>query len=388
MTKTQPYQHVRRHILERLSSGEWEVGDRIPSEVNLARELSVHRLTVNRAMGDLVREGRLERRRGVGTIVRTPGRDAVAPGIGRGLVGILTGHGFDVPTNPYFGVIFEQMRRDLQTEDIYLVPLGEARAFVKQVRRQAMPVAESLNALVLLGPVGGGVLADLDALGFPMVVAGFTEYEGPHASVAGDDGRDAARIAGKLMTEAGHRLVVHLNARPPLRLVSRLEGFLRGSEEQGHALPFRYVVEADGLEVRDGRNAMMEFLERGLPFTAVFGGCDNLAIGALGALQEFGVKVPGEVSVVGFDGIDNDHHHHLPLATMAVPRCKIASRAAELVVEIFRTGHESEGNPIRELLPSEWVPGETLAPASNGKAAARIAPKRRHKALSAAQAVA
>ena len=64
-----PYQQVRRFIMDQLNQGIWKPGDLLPAEVKLAAQLSVHRLTVNRVMTELVREGVLVRRRGVGTLV-------------------------------------------------------------------------------------------------------------------------------------------------------------------------------------------------------------------------------------------------------------------------------------------------------------------------------
>src|SRR5690606_27769626 len=137
--------------------------------------------------------------------------------------------------------------------------------------------------------------------------------------VSTDDENDAEIVAEKIMA-LGHRNIVHLNAATPLRMHTRLQGFLGACEKAGHAIPFRYVLEANGLEVADGKAAMTEFLKRDLPFTAVFGGNDNLALGAISALKEHGINVPQDVSVVGFDGIDAGLHNHPPLTTMKVSR--------------------------------------------------------------------
>ncbi|WP_448624281.1 GntR family transcriptional regulator [Geodermatophilus sp. URMC 64] len=63
------YQRVRGVLLERLDSGQYAPGDRLPSEGVLADDLGVHRLTVRRALDELSREGRLRARQGAGTFV-------------------------------------------------------------------------------------------------------------------------------------------------------------------------------------------------------------------------------------------------------------------------------------------------------------------------------
>jgi len=63
------YQRVRSVLLDRLDSGQYAPGDRLPSEGVLADDLGVHRLTVRRALDELSREGRLRARQGAGTFV-------------------------------------------------------------------------------------------------------------------------------------------------------------------------------------------------------------------------------------------------------------------------------------------------------------------------------
>jgi len=354
-----PYQHVRRFILDQLHQGLWKEGDLLPAEVKLAKQLKVHRLTVNRVMTELVRDGLLARHRGVGTSVIGKKRGTKAT-LGKGLVGLITGHHFNPSTNPYYGVIFEKMRKLLAAEGIYLMPLGDASEFFnKPSLGLGGDIRESLSAIALLGTGEREIFSSLENFDHPAIIIGVSEYTGPLPSVSTDDESDAGIVTEKLLA-LGHRNIVHLNAASPLRMHARLQGFLLACERSGHALPFRYVVEAGGLEVSDGKSAMAGFLERGLPFTAVFGGNDNLALGAMAALKERGMDVPREVSVVGFDGIDAAIHSHPPLATMKVSRQRMAEQA---VARIVAACVGTAATNAAERLCSQWIEGRTLASA-------------------------
>jgi DNA-binding LacI/PurR family transcriptional regulator len=118
------------------------------------------------------------------------------------------------------------------------------------------------------------------------------------------------------------------------------------------------VVEAKGLEISDGKAAMSAFLERNLPFTAVFGGNDNLSLGAISALKEKGIDVPGQVSVVGFDGIESALHSHPPLSTMKVSRQRLAEQAVARIISAC-TGIASVS--LTDRIRSQWIEGGTLA---------------------------
>jgi len=63
------YEMVKRHIMDLIHGGEWHVGKRLPSENELVRDLSVSRMTVNRALRDLANEGHVHRISGSGTFI-------------------------------------------------------------------------------------------------------------------------------------------------------------------------------------------------------------------------------------------------------------------------------------------------------------------------------
>lgn len=353
-----PYQRVKQFVLERVSRGDWKVGEVIPSEMKLAEQLSVHRLTVNRVLTELAREGLVKRRRGAGTTLLSQHKRPLKPSSGHGLVGLITGHHFDPVGNPFYGVIFEKMRKILKTHGIYLIPLGDANEFFDS-RSSLITAPEDLSALAMLGvPDNDRTMRLLEQSHHPSLIIGVSEYEGPLPHVATEDQADAGLVARKLL-DLGHHQIVHLNAIPPMRIQSRLQGFLSACEQEGHSLPFRYLVEAKGLEIRDGKEAMQGFLKLGLPFTAVFGAIDNLALGAMSALAESGLKVPGQVSLVGFDGIDAAVHGVPPLSTMRVSRSSLAKQAAECLVALC------DGRPAPEQetkIHSTWIEGATLGP--------------------------
>jgi len=354
-----PHRRVRQFVMGEISSGRWKPGGLIPSEVGLAAELGVHRLTVNRVLTGLARDGQLVRRRGIGTVlVEKPN---VLPDTGRKLVGLVTGHAFDPVTNPYFGVIFDRLRRELKMHGIFVVPLGDATEFLSH-ESGPMGAPENLSAIAVLGiPDSEATLGRIEQCRHPAVIIAVSEYRGPLPHIATEDDADAALVAKKILS-LGHRRIVHINAAPPRRNRAKMEGFLRACDRAGHGLPFSHIVEARGLEMRDGHDAMLEFLKQGLPFTAVFGATDSLALGAMSALVESGISVPGQVSVVGFDGIDAALHSSPRLATMEVSRQRLAVAAAA-VLECICSGRPVPARP--RPLHSKWIEGASLAAPRN-----------------------
>jgi LacI family transcriptional regulator len=342
----------------------------------LAAKLEVHRLTVNRVMRELTQSGHVKRRRGIVTIVASAqGNEPVTTTqrtpFGAGLVGLVSGHSFNPVTNPYYNEIFEGLRKGLQTNDFFLMPLGDMGEFLELLAGTSGPEIEaSLAAVAVLGPVEPKTHALLEAMDLPVAIVGASEYPGPLPSIASDDSKDAALLTEKILA-AGRQHIVHINAAGPSRLQSRLEGFLSACDAAGRTVPFHYVVEANGLEVQDGREAMHRFIERHLPFNAVFGGNDNLAIGASIALKEAGVLIPEDVSVVGFDGIPFSTSILSNLATMSVPRFKIGQIAAKIITDLCV---RKSTDQMLVRLDSSWIPGETLVDLNSTASALSRAP--------------
>ena len=69
-----------------------------------------------------------------------------------------------------------------------------------------------------------------------------------------------------------------------------------------------------------------------IDFTALFAAKDHLAIGAIGALKEAGIKVPERVSVVGYDDTDASRLHLVGLTTVSQPRMEMAEKIIDILI--------------------------------------------------------
>ncbi|WP_426989374.1 LacI family DNA-binding transcriptional regulator [Pseudarthrobacter sp. Y6] len=112
----------------------------------------------------------------------------------------------------------------------------------------------------------------------------------------------------------------------------RLNGHRRALEDAG--VPFDPVLVAPGEWRRDGGAAAVAgLLERGIPFDAVFGLNDALALGAMHELLVRGVKVPQDVAVAGFDDIDEARFASPSLTTVSPGMDEIAERSVGLLID-------------------------------------------------------
>lgn len=170
------------------------------------------------------------------------------------------------------------------------------------------------------------------------------------SSVSTDDCA-AARSAIDALVSLGHRKFVVIGGDRVHSDTARLryEGCLQSFQENGVAFDEEKDYQGVRFSYRDGYQAAKKLLDAGRKFTALFAAADVMAIGAIRALRDSGLRVPEDVSVIGFDG--------LPLGSFLVPQLstvvqnveKLAKRSVDILIDCVVNGSA----PKRETVPFE-----------------------------------
>ena len=173
------------------------------------------------------------------------------------------------------------------------------------------------------------------------------------------DNRAGAKEITRYLIERGHRDIaivtsVYQNSDPVLRL----EGIREAMEEAGLRFNPDLVAESTA-NLKGGEEAAQALLESGKKFTALVAYNDLMAVGAMNRLQDMGVKVPGEVSVVGFDNLFVSRSARPQLTTMNYPIEAMATYAAELAIQLS-TNAAAADNRTHLFLP-ELVERQSVA---------------------------
>jgi len=169
----------------------------------------------------------------------------------------------------------------------------------------------------------------------------------PYAIVAADDGLSpsyiidndrGARLALEHLYALGHRRIAHLTGRPALMDAGlRLQAYGDFMAEKSLPVPEGYIL--PGNYWRDsGHAAALRILQMESRPTAVFCANDEMAFGLMQSLIVHGVKIPEEISVVGFDDSPLAANSHPPLTTVCQPLEKMATDALKAVVHQVLTG--------------------------------------------------
>ncbi len=171
-------------------------------------------------------------------------------------------------------------------------------------------------------------------LGFPVVVV-HAPRDVPKVDAIVVDDCKGSYEAVKNLIQFGHRHILSLGVRKSVTSSLRKEGYRQAMMEAFGAVDERFLVEAASFSSHDALRATRNALHALVSFTAVFAHSDSLALGAMEALDEVGLRVPDDVSVVGFDGA-YAFCTFPKLTTMVIPNYEMGKMAAELLLERLR----------------------------------------------------
>lgn len=162
------------------------------------------------------------------------------------------------------------------------------------------------------------------------------------SSVTTDD-RAAARRAVEELIALGHRRIAVIGGNRDISDTSRLR--YEGCEEafRAHGLDFDPERDYQGVRFscQDGYDATVALLGQGRRFTALFAVADVMAIGAIRALWDAGLRVPEDVSVMGVDGLAMGKFLVPQLSTVEQSGERMASRSVEILLAVIEEGAES-----------------------------------------------
>ncbi|MGW5667852.1 LacI family DNA-binding transcriptional regulator [Micromonospora sp. NPDC003776] len=232
----------------------------------------------------------------------------------------------------------------------------------EQERKAASGIGDHMIDGLIFSPLAltADDLAGLD--GMPMVLLGERVDHGPADHVMIDNVAAAREITAHLLGLGRRRIAAIGSQRTPEGASARLRlaGYAAALAEVGVDYDERLVAPAPAWHRADGAAAVRHLLSTGVRPDAVFCFNDTLALGALRALHEAGLRVPEDVAVAGFDDIEDGRFSIPTLSTVSPDKEGIARRAVDLLAERLSG---DPGAPPRELIAPHRLALRESAPA-------------------------
>ncbi|GAB3944255.1 LacI family DNA-binding transcriptional regulator [Micromonospora vulcania] len=275
-------------------------------------------------------------------------------------------------TRWFFSTVVEAVEEFLHQAgyDLLLYNLGGR----EQVRQRVLRTAnlhKRVDAIMLvatpLRPADLTALATLDLPG--VTISSGTRV--PNWPCVRIDDVAAARTATRHLLDLGHCRIAHISGDPDDELaftthLDRRRGYHAALLAAGLRPDPSLDVESS-FTIDGGNRAAAELLARGEPPTAIVAACDEMAMGAMTALRDAGLRVPQDVSVIGID--DHDLAGVLGLSTIAQPAAEQGRLAARMLLDPLGApslgpvvGQRTAGRDTPVILPTRLVVRDSTAP--------------------------
>ena len=249
-------------------------------------------------------------------------------------------------TNPFFMRMIGIMEEEIQAKR-YSMELRHVDEATDEVEVAFELVKEKkLRGIIFLGGLITHSTEKLEKIGVPFVLCTIPvseESEGDYSSVSVDDVEESRKIVDYLIKN-GHKKIAFMGACKSDISIGKLryDGYIKALSDNGikpdEKLIWHSEEDSDTYSMENGYDVMRSKIKKKNDFTAVFAISDTMAIGALKAIREAGLKVPDDISVVGYDGIDMGTFCYPTLTTISQPFEKMAKETCVILFDVIRHG--------------------------------------------------
>jgi LacI family transcriptional regulator len=267
------------------------------------------------------------------------------------VIGILIPHSTAVFTPYYFPVLLRGIGDTAHDRDYATLLLWGAGDREERFSRRLLQQNRLMDGLIIASAtVDDPHIPLMLDLKVPFVLVERANHFSDQINFVTVDNEKAAQMAVAHLIKLGRRRIGHITG--DLRIsdgIDRLAGYRRALEE--HDLPYDPSLVVEGVFTRrSGYTGMKDLLMRRVD--AVFASSDDMAAGALQALQESGIRVPDDVALVGFDNLPTAMDVKPELTTVHQPIEEKGARATTLLLDLIEGRVES---PQHILLPTHLV---------------------------------
>lgn len=349
--RTIKYREVREKIAREIESGRYALGERLPSEKDLAAKYGVSIITIRQAVELLAREGYLEKVQGSGTFVRH-----LRPGTQRAI------WGFAVPSLVYswYPAIaggMEEVASSVRAQVlVFSTDLDEHPG--DSIRRA---VAMGIQGLAVLPsmrrPLDAAALLELSETGFPFVYGTDSLPSVPGPRVMWDLYHDG-RISTGYLLSLGHRRIAFLSQPPQSISQAVFSGYYDALSAAGLS-PWPaagiYAETMDDLDIYRAARALLSLSPRPTGIVTTY---EVAAYMACRAALDVGLRVPEDVSIMGYGGVDLGLDPEFSISTVDVPKREMGVALGNVLLRLTR------GEKVTEeiALPGTLRIGRTTGP--------------------------
>ena len=257
-------------------------------------------------------------------------------------------------SNPFFAEITEGIEQVASELGYHLLLSTGGRNRRRELDALDAFLENRVDGAILVSPDVSAVDLIRLARVAPIVVTG-RMLRGPAIDRINTDDALGAHLAVAHLADLGHRRIAHIDGGDAANSRPRRAGYERAMRERGLT---PVVVPAEFTEVA-GAEAVNQMLRRRTLPTAIFADNDLIAAGAMDRLEDEGLRIPEDVSLIGYDNTFLAALHHVSLTTINQPRQEMGMLAMHTLVQRLDA---PERRPVTHILEPTLVVRRTTGP--------------------------
>lgn len=336
----------------------------IPTIKDVAKTAKVSTATVSLVIHNHKRispETRLKVNKAIKELNYYPSRSA------RGLVSQKTGNiGFILTedhflrSEPFYTRIFLGTEFAARENEFYILLTTVPSDFNANDNLPRFILERNIDGIIIAGKVPDDLVYSLKKYNFPVIFVDY--YSTPNNySVVLIDNISGGYKATQHLIDYGHKNIAFIGGdihHPSIK--DRFQGYKTAMDE-AH-LKYNsttYIIDEQNPDRQNGYKAAKKLFNKNKDITAIFACNDAMAIGVMQYLKDKDYKIPGDVSLIGFDNVEADLSLDPPLSTIGVAKTEMGIEAINLMNEILK---ENKKTNKKVLVPIELISRESTAP--------------------------
>ena len=351
-SKTPLYIQIYNDLNDRIKSGDYAPGSMLDSENKLCTIYGVERATVRRALGMMVEEGTITRIPGLGTSVTDPTQSNGCDER-RNLLFLLP-KGFDNSDRirePFNAKVMSMVEHECTERGYTLLYKSFSQTdTVDDLIKTCDPCGVFYTSSLTIE-----MYKMFKLRGIPVVFLNqnYTQY--PSVCL---DNRGGVRMLMEYLIDMGHRKIGFISGIPEgQNQISRFNGYKETLIANDIGYNPNWVVDG-AWTIESGKKAIRELLSKDDRPSAVFAANDSMAIGAMMEAASMGYSIPDDISVVGFDNIDQASYVTPSLTTAAVDYVAMARAACMLLFDMIE--HDNAELNVNIYIPLKVIARESV----------------------------
>ncbi|UCC53490.1 MAG: LacI family DNA-binding transcriptional regulator [Anaerolineaceae bacterium] len=260
--------------------------------------------------------------------------------------------------SPYYDGILRGILEGLENTDYWPIFADGRWQLAIEQRALDMLTDRRVDGIIIVGSqIAEATLQDIASI-TPLIVVARKLTSLPERCIYVNNFEAAYRATSYLL-ERGHRDIAHITADMNYTatvndVVERYKGYKQALADAGIEADPRLVVEGN-LQQQSGVLALEMLLGRGRAFSAIFAANDQMAFGARLGLYRRGIRVPDDLSLVGFDDEASAAYMIPPLTTVRQPAVEMGQAAAKAILDLI-----NDNSPTAELFDAELIIRESV----------------------------